>query len=95
MGSPKKSKFKHTIINKKKYYFYKITWFDICGDSGWAIKSEFDKLTPSIMVSQGYIYSKDRKLLRTFASHDANDELFGDRNVYPMGCIIKMEKVLV
>jgi hypothetical protein len=45
------------------------------------------------MESQGYIYSKDRKLLRTFASHDANDELFGDRNVYPMGCVIKMEKV--
>ena len=91
----KKSKYKHTLINKKIYYFYKITWLDICGDSGWATKSEFDKFMPSRMVSQAYIYSKDKKLLRTFSSHDVDDELFGDRNVYPMGCVVKLEKILL
>ena len=48
---------------------------------------------PSVMISQAYVYSKDKKILRTFASHDVNDELFGDRNVYPMGCVVKLEKV--
>ena len=66
MKTRKKSKYKHTMINKKIYYFYKITWLDICGDSGWATKSEFDKFMPSKMVSQAYVYSKDKKLLRTF-----------------------------
>ena len=91
----KKSKYKHTLINKKMYYFYKITWLDICVDSGWATKPEFDKFMPSMMVSQAYVYSKDKKLLRTFASHDVDDELFGDRNVYPMGCVFKLEKILL
>jgi len=89
----KKSKYKHAIINKKIYYFYKITWFDICGDSGWSTKSEFDIFMPSVMISQAYVYSKDKKILRTFASHDVNAELFGDRNVYAMGCVVKLEKV--
>ena len=32
----KKSRFKHVIINKKKFYFYKITWLDITSDGGHA-----------------------------------------------------------
>jgi len=30
----KKSKYKSVVIKKKRYYFYKITWLDITGDSG-------------------------------------------------------------
>ena len=54
----KKSKYKSVVIKKKRYYFYKITWADITGDSGHATE------------------------------HD-----FSDRNVFPIGCIVKMEKV--
>ena len=32
----KKSIYKHLIIKNKRYYFYKITWSDITGDSGHA-----------------------------------------------------------
>ena len=32
----KKSKYKHITIKNKKYYFYKINWVDITGDSGHA-----------------------------------------------------------
>ena len=32
----KKSKYKSVVIKKKRYYFYKITWLDITGDSGHA-----------------------------------------------------------
>ena len=31
--------------------------------------------------------------VRTFASYEINDELFSDRNVFPIGCIVKMEKI--
>ena len=34
--SRKKSKYRHVVIKKKKYYFYKITWSDITGDAGHA-----------------------------------------------------------
>ena len=42
MTRKKKSKYKH-IINKKKYYFYKIDWIDITGDAGHASAEEFNK----------------------------------------------------
>ena len=48
---------------------------------------------PSIMVTHAYMFSKDKKYVRTFASYEDGDELFSDRNVFPIGCIVKMEKV--
>jgi hypothetical protein len=92
----KKSKYRHVIINKKIYYFYKITWLDILGDSGHADKcNEFMDMKPAVMITNGYVFNKDSKVLRTFASYDANSECFSDRNVFPKGCIKKMEKVLL
>jgi hypothetical protein len=124
MKRTKKSKYKHIVINRKKYYFYKITWVDITGDAGHATAEEFDKFDASTMTTMGYIYSKDSKFLKTFASYDNKDEVFSDRNMkcfycnnevrwnndfdtedtnpdseysivsmYPIGCILKMEKV--
>ena len=40
----KKSKYRSLLINKKRYYFYKITWLDIVGDSGHADADEFNTL---------------------------------------------------
>ena len=40
-----------------------------------------------------YLFNKDKKHVRTFASYEEGDELFSDRNVFPIGCIMKMEKV--
>ena len=91
----KKSKYRHAIINKKRYYFYSIRWLDITGDAGHATVEEFDKFKPSIMITQAYVYKKDRKNLWTFASYEVGDELFSDRNVFPKGCIIKMEKIII
>ena len=50
---------------------------------------------PSIMITHAYLFDKDRKYVRTFASYEENDELFSDRNVFPKGCILKMEKILL
>ena len=89
----KKSKYRQVVIKNKKYYFYSITWIDITGDSGHCTSEEFMKFKPSIMVTQAYLFNKDKKNVRTFASYEQGDELFSDRNVFPRGCILKMEKV--
>ena len=93
MRRPKKSKYKSVVIKKKRYYFYKITWADITGDAGHATAHDFSGFLPSIMVTHAYMFSKDRKYVRTFASYEQGDELFSDRNVFRVGCIVKMEKV--
>jgi hypothetical protein len=54
----KKSKYKHIVINKNKYYFYKITWVDITGDAGHATAEEFDKFDASTMTTMGYVIQK-------------------------------------
>ena len=89
----KKSKYRSLLINKKRYYFYKITWLDIVGDSGHADADEFNTLKPNEMISYGYIFSKDKTCIRSFASYDNTEKTFSDRNVYPIGCIIKLEKI--
>ena len=88
----KKSKYKHAVINKKRYYFYKISWLDITADGGHATVEEFDKFECSKMITFAYIYRKTKKFLWTFSSYDEKDAVFSDRNVFPVGCIIKMEK---
>jgi len=91
----KKSKYKSVLIKKKRYYFYKITWADITGDSSHADLHTAEGMMPSIMVTHAYVLNRDRKNIRTFASYEVNDELFSDRNVFPVGCVIKMERVLL
>ena len=91
--SRKKSKYRHVVIKNKKYYFYSIKWLDITGDAGHANKEEFENFKPSVMLTQAYVFKKDKKNLWTFASYEVGDELFSDRNVYPLGCIVKMEKI--
>jgi hypothetical protein len=91
----KKSKHRHVVINKKKYYFYKISWLDITADGGHATADEFDKFECSKMVSFGYIYKKTKRFIWTFASYDSKDEAYSDRNVFPRGVILRMEKLNV
>lgn len=89
----KKTAYKSLKIKDKRYYFYKITWVDIMGDSGHAEYDEFVAMKPAEMITYAYIFSKDKKMLKTFSSYDSNAESFSDRNVFPMGCIVKLEKI--
>ena len=89
----KKSKYRHVVINKKKYYFYKISWVDITADGGHATSEEFDKFECSKMVSFAYVYKRTKKFVWTFASYDSKDEAYSDRNVFPRGVITEMEKI--
>ena len=45
------------------------------------------------MVSYGYVFDKNKKNLKTFASYDSKEECFSDRNVFPIGCIVRLEKI--
>ena len=63
------------------------------GDSGHCTSEEFNKMTSAIMRTHAYIYDKGLKEVKTFASYDANEEVFSDRNVIPRGCIIKMKRL--
>ena len=89
----RKKRYKHAVIGKKKYYFYKIVWIDPCGDSGHADASEMKDLKPAVMVSQAYIFDKDRKHVWTFASYDSEQAVFSDRNCFPRCIIKKMESI--
>ena len=89
----RKKRYKHAIINKKKYYFYSIKWFDITGDAGHKSKEEMEKLPISKMITQAYVFKKSKKFLITFSSYDTIDEVFSDTNIFPMGCIISMERI--
>ena len=89
----KKSKYKSVVINKKRYYFYKIVWLDILGDSGHADVEEFNQMKPAEMITHAYVFYNDSKVLKTFASYDSQFESFSDRNVFPKGCIKKLEKI--
>ena len=70
----RKKRYKHATIGEKKYYFYKIVWADPW-DSGHADASEM-KEQPATMVSQAYIFDKDRKHVLTFASYDSGARRF-------------------
>lgn len=91
----KKSKYKHAVIGNKRYYFYKIVWIDPRGDSGHADIDEMQKLLPAVMVTQAYIFEKDKKHVWTFASYDSESAVFSDRNVFPKCIISKMEKIKI
>ena len=89
----RKKRYKHAKIGKKKYYFYAIRWIDISGDAGHATPEEFDKFECAKMVTQAYVYKKTKKFLWTFSSYDEKEEVFSDRNIFPIGCIISMERI--
>ena len=89
----KKSKYKHTTIGGKKYYFYKIVWNDPCGDSVHCDAAEMKELKPAVMISQAYIFDKDKKHVWTFSSYDSDAAVFSDRNCFPRSIILKMERI--
>ena len=68
-------------------------WNDPCGDSGHAEASEMKDLKPAVMVSQAYVFAKDKKHVWTFASYDTESAVFSDRNCFPRSIVSKMEKI--
>ena len=52
-------------------------------------------MKPAEMITHAYVFYSDSKVVKTFASYDAHFESFSDRNVFPKGCIKKIEKILI
>ena len=74
----------------------RVEWIDILSDSGWATDKEFDKMDLSHPVNEGWLYSKDKKSIKLFASFDKEDDgsiTFGDRTMIPRQCVKKMTKL--
>ena len=82
-------------IKKRKYYLCKITWIDITGEEDHAVPEQFDKMDYSTLITYGFVYSKTKRELKTFSTYDIDDEVFSGRNVFPIGCVKRIEKVLV
>ena len=94
-----KRKRKKRIVNGPRnvipYLKYRIEWFDIASDSGWATEKEFDKMKLATPVSEGWLYDKDECVIKIFASYDKDEEgiHFGERTVIPLPCVKKMIKI--
>ena len=74
----------------------RVEWIDILSDSGWATDKEFDKMKLSYPVNEGWLYSKDKKSVKLFASFDKDDDgniTFGDRTMIPPSCVKKIQKL--
>ena len=95
----KKPKRKKRIVSSKEnripYSKYRIEWFDIASDSGWASEHEFDKMKLATPVSEGWLYEKNDCVIKIFASYDRDEEgiVFGERTVIPLSCVKKMRKL--
>ena len=77
-----------------KYPRVRVHWIDILGDTGWADEDEFQEMQCSTCVSEGHLFHKDENSVMTFASYEIeNGEVisYGDRNIYPIGVIKKIE----
>ena len=77
------------------YHKYRIEWSDISSDSGWASDKEFDRMKLARPVSEGWLYEKNKKVIKIFASYDTDDDgiQFGERTVIPTSCVNKMIKL--
>ena len=73
----------------------RVEWVDCVSDSGWATDKEFDKMKLARPVNEGWLYSKDDKSIKLFASYDKDEDgiTFGDRTMIPRQCVKKMTKL--
>ena len=74
----------------------RVEWIDCVSDSGWATDKEFNKMKLATPVNEGWIFSKDRKSIKLFASYDKEDDgtiTFGDRTMIPKSWIVKITEI--
>ena len=79
---------------KFKYKRVKIIWQDIVTNPEWFEDlSDVDKLCYSLCEDTGYLYSKDKKMLKIFTSYSYdNDKLsIGTITVFPRSVVKKIE----
>ena len=86
-----------TQANDIPYSKYRIEWVDAFSDSGWADDREFNKMKLAKPVNEGWLFSKDDKAIKVFASYDkdpsSNEITFGDRTMIPTPWVKKVTKL--
>ena len=94
---PKKRRKSIVTINTPElpYPKVRVEWVDCTSDSGWATDKEFDKMKLARPVNEGWLYSKDNKSIKLFASYDKDDNeiTFGDRTMIPRAWVKKIQKL--
>ena len=73
----------------------RVEWIDCVSDSGWANEKEFDKMKLATPINEGWLYSKDSKSIKLFASYDKDEDgiTFGDRTMIPRQWVKKIHKL--
>ena len=73
----------------------RVEWIDCVSDSGWATEKEFDKMKLAEPIHEGWLYEKNKKYIKIFASYDKDEDgfTFGDRTMIPRGWIKKIQKI--
>ena len=73
----------------------RVEWIDCVSDSSWATDKEFDKMKLATPINEGWLYSKDDKSIKLFASYDKDDDgiTFGDRTMIPRQWVKKIHKL--
>ena len=79
-------------VNKLPYKKVRVIWVDICTSSQWYDDlTDVDSFNFSWCEGVGYLYSRDSKVIKIFASHlfDENGKLsLGNITTYPK-CVVK------
>ena len=78
--------------NGIEYYFHKIEWEDIVGDSSIGSLEDFLKMKTAKITTYAFVLKKDKNYLYTFASW-SDDGFFGDRNIIPIGVVKNIVKI--
>jgi hypothetical protein len=65
-----------TVTPGIPYPKVRVEWIDCVSDSGWATEKEFDRMSLARPVNEGWLYSKDKKSIKLFASYDKEDFCF-------------------
>ena len=85
-----------TITPDIPYPKVRVEWIDCVSDSGWATDKEFDRMRLARPVNEGWLYSKDKKSIKLFASYYREDDgsfSFGDRTTIPRAWVKKIQKL--
>ena len=92
----KKKSIKDSDTNDIPYIKVRVNWVDALSDSAWATEKEFKIMKLATPVNEGWIFHKDRKAIKLFASYDKEDDgtiTFGDRTMIPKSWVVKITEI--
>ena len=98
MGKSVKRKSQVITTSSKEIPFdrVRVEWIDCVSDSGWADEKDFDKMRLATPINEGWLYKKNKKFVKLFASYDKEDDgslTFGDRTMIPTPWVTEITKI--